>query len=118
MPRGGMLEVGYGLAYHIKCEGITSNDEIYFRRYLWFSRGLYDRLTHTPDITSGRGWTLVNVGFSWRFRHLDEKWVYGWKNEKMGRRQKNEGGTLFFFFLVLITPIWTYSRGKSGYFLV
>ena len=22
------------------------------------------RLTHTPDITSGRGWTLVNVGFT------------------------------------------------------
>ena len=34
-------------------------------------------LTHTPYITSGHGWTLVNVGFTMAIAILDEKWVYG-----------------------------------------
>ena len=48
-------------------------------------------LTHTPRKTSGRGWTLVNVGLTMAIAILDEKWVRG---EKM-IFYKNEGGTLF-----------------------
>ena len=46
-----------------------------------------NRLTHTPRKTSGRGWTLVNVGLTMAIAILDEKGVMV-KNEKKGRRVK------------------------------
>ena len=75
-----MLEVGYGLAstngypvishkYYMKMRK-ASLYNIY--DLLLLDNRLYS-LTHTPDITSGRGWTLVNVGFTMAIAILGEK---------------------------------------------
>ena len=66
-------------------------------------------LTHTPYITSGHGWTLVNVGFSWRFRHFQLE---------NGFLPKNDFFSLFWLFRFFDHPPplfrgkWPYYRGK------
>ena len=54
-------------------------DEISFCLLCQTLNLLYVRLTHTPYITSGHGWTLVNVGFTMAIAILGEN---GFMDEK------------------------------------
>ena len=56
--------------------------------FLLFSVCCLSSLTHTPDITSGHGWTLVNVGFTMAIAILDEKGVGGEKMKKGSSMKK------------------------------
>ena len=49
---------------------------------------VFVQLTHTPYITSGHGWTLVNVGLTMAIAILGVKWVLDEKMEKRVRVKK------------------------------
>ena len=59
------------------------------------------KLTHTPDITSGHGWALVNVGLTMAIAILVVKSVFSEKSVF----SKNEGG---YPFLVLDSTYYPY----------
>ena len=78
MPKGGALEDGVWVSRQITKE---TEDEENLCLYIFFifCFCVICRLTHTPRKTSGRGWTLVNVGLTMAIAILDEKWVRGEK---------------------------------------
>ena len=81
MPKGGALEDGVlvsrvNVKKTVKMKHVAKSlvDMFYFSVFFIFTR-----LTNTPRKTSGRGWTLVNVGLTMAIAILDEKWVRGEK---------------------------------------
>ena len=56
-----MLTLGQRLAYKPIMQFKVYFVFVYFKLHF-----VVYRLTHTPDITSGRSWTLVNVGLTMR----------------------------------------------------